>query len=105
MKFNELLANIVVFHNTVELTDILNALKAEGKKVRAADVAALSPYTTRHIRRFGDYTLDTSPPDRSVQPHLDLDENDGAEDAAGGVDRLLAAVAGWTDKGACAGCR
>jgi hypothetical protein len=52
-------------------------------KVRAADVAALSPYTTRHIRRFGDYTLDTSPPDRSVQPHLDLDENDGAEDAAG----------------------
>ena len=57
------------------------------------------------IRRFGDYTLDTSPPDRSVQPHLDLDENDGAEDAAGGVDRLLAAVAGWTDKRACAGCR
>jgi TnpA family transposase len=74
VKFNELLANCVIFYNAVELTVVLNQLKAEGHPVRAEDVAALSPYTTAHIRRFGDYVLDLSPPGGAVAVRLDLDE-------------------------------
>ncbi|MCW2939604.1 MAG: transposase [Actinomycetia bacterium] len=79
VKFNELLANSVIFFNAVELTVLLNQLKAEGSTVRAEDVATLSPYTTRHIRRFGDYVLDLSPPAETVHEHLDLDTGDSSE--------------------------
>jgi TnpA family transposase len=74
VKFNELLANCVIFYNAVELTVVLNQLKAEGHPVRAEDVATLSPYMTRHIRRFGDYVLDLSPPGAVAATRLDLDE-------------------------------
>jgi hypothetical protein len=33
---------------------------AEGYAVRRNDVAALSPYLTGHIKRFGDYIIDLS---------------------------------------------
>jgi hypothetical protein len=33
---------------------------AEGYPVNRADVAALSPYLTRHVKRFGDYVIDLS---------------------------------------------
>jgi len=45
--------------------------------VRGDDVAALSPYATRHILRFGDYVLDLSPPISAVSTHLELDAGDG----------------------------
>jgi Tn3 transposase DDE domain len=37
-------------------------LMAEGYPVKREDVAALSPYLTRHIKRFGDYFVDLSTP-------------------------------------------
>lgn len=40
----------------------LNQLQGAGHAIGPADVATLSPYLTRHIRRFGDYVLDLSPP-------------------------------------------
>ena len=49
---------------------------AEGLPVRGEDVAALSPYITRHILRFGDYVLDLSPPTSAVSTHLELDAGD-----------------------------
>ncbi len=92
VKFNELLANCVIFHNAVELTAVLNQLKSEGYPVRAEDVAALSPYMTRHIRRFGDYVLDLSPPGAAVATRLDLDDAAGpsGQDAVAPVGRLPA---------------
>ncbi len=77
IKFNELLANCVIFYNAAELTIVLNDLAAEGHPVRGENVAALSPYTTRHILRFGDYVLDLSPPTSPVSTHLELDAGDG----------------------------
>ena len=38
----------------------LHDLVAEGYAVRCEDVAALSPYLTSHIKRFGDYVIDLS---------------------------------------------
>lgn len=72
VKFNELLANCVIFYNAAALTDILNQLAADGHPVTSDDVAALSPYTTKHVLRFGDYVLDLTPPTTTVNTHLRL---------------------------------
>ncbi len=58
IKYNDLIANAVVFHNAVDLTSVLRQLKREGYLVVRNDVAALSPYLTSHIKRFGDYLID-----------------------------------------------
>lgn len=47
VKFNELLANCVIFYNAAALTDTLNQLAADGHPVTNDDIAALSPYTTK----------------------------------------------------------
>ena len=58
IKYNDLIANAVIFHNVVDLTDILRDLKKAGFAVNREDVAALSPYMTSHVKRFGDYLID-----------------------------------------------
>lgn len=60
IKYNDLVANAVIFQNVVDVSRILRALIAEGYPVKREDVAALSPYLTRHIKRFGDYFIDLS---------------------------------------------
>ena len=62
IKYNDLVANAVIFQNVVDMSAVLQELKAEGYPVKREDVAALSPYLTRHIKRFGDYFLDLSVP-------------------------------------------
>jgi hypothetical protein len=46
--------------NTVEISNALNALAREGIVPTIDELAALSPYQTRHIKRFGNYELDLS---------------------------------------------
>jgi TnpA family transposase len=58
IKYNDLIANAVVFHNAVDLTEVLRQLQREGYLVLRNDVVALSPYLTSHIKRFGDYLID-----------------------------------------------
>jgi TnpA family transposase len=58
IKYNDLIANAVIFHNVVDLTDILRDLKRDGYLIARKDVASLSPYMTSHIKRFGDYLID-----------------------------------------------
>jgi TnpA family transposase len=60
IKYNDLVANAVIFHNVVDQSRILAELIAEGFPVQREDVMALSPYLTLHIKRFGDYILDLS---------------------------------------------
>ena len=60
IKYNDLVANAVIFQNVVDQSRILNELMTEGYAVRREDVAALSPYLTGHIKRFGDYVIDLS---------------------------------------------
>jgi Tn3 transposase DDE domain len=55
-------ANAVIFQNVVDVSRVLCELIAEGYPVKREDVAALSPYLTRHIKRFGDYFIDLSAP-------------------------------------------
>ena len=58
IKYNDLVANAVIFQNVVDQSRILAELRAEGFPVHREDVAALSPYLTTHIKRFGDYVID-----------------------------------------------
>jgi len=58
VKYNDLVANAVIFHNVVEQTRIIKTLMRAGWKITQEGVAALSPYVTSHVKRFGDYLID-----------------------------------------------
>ena len=58
IKYNDLVANAVIFQNVVDLTDVLRDLLKAGYSITREDVAALSPYMTSNIKRFGDYLID-----------------------------------------------
>ena len=58
IKFNTLLANCVVFHTALDMTDILRELVAEGWEIKAETIGELSPYINEHIARFGVYATD-----------------------------------------------
>lgn len=60
IKYNDFVANAMIFQNVMDVSQTLRELIAEGYPVNRADVAALSPYLTRHIKRFGDYFIDLS---------------------------------------------
>jgi TnpA family transposase len=57
LKYNHLLTNAVAIQNVIDLTRAVRALVAEGYPVKHEDLATLSPYQTRHIKRFGDYVF------------------------------------------------
>jgi TnpA family transposase len=58
IKYNDLVSNAVILQNVVDMTHILKELAASGVEFTKSDIAALSPYLTRHIKRFGDYEID-----------------------------------------------
>jgi hypothetical protein len=51
-------ANAVILQNVADLTRVLHDLEREGQPASRAAMAALSPYLTRHLKRFGDDVLD-----------------------------------------------
>jgi hypothetical protein len=57
IRYNHLVANLVVFHNVVAMTQVLQALIDEGYPVTPEIIARLSLYKTEHINRFGQYEL------------------------------------------------
>jgi TnpA family transposase len=57
IKYNHLVANVVIFHNVVMMTKVLRQLLAEGHAISAEALAVLSPYLTAHINRLGVYSL------------------------------------------------
>jgi Tn3 transposase DDE domain len=58
IKYNQLLANCLIFHNAWTMTRVLHQLQVDGVSVDAETVAALSPCIRTHINRFGRYELD-----------------------------------------------
>jgi TnpA family transposase len=73
VKFNELVANAAIFSTALDITDAANALAGEGFPVDTDDLATVSPYITRTIRRFGSWVVDLTPPDRAPATRLDLE--------------------------------
>jgi hypothetical protein len=62
----------VIFHTALDMTAVLRQLAQDGWDITPAGLAALSPYITERIKRFGEYATDglTIPPaafDASLQ--------------------------------------
>jgi hypothetical protein len=53
IRFNHLVANLVVFHNVVSMTRVLQDLSDAGYPVTPESIARRSPYKTEHMNRFG----------------------------------------------------
>ncbi|MEU0679932.1 Tn3 family transposase [Streptomyces albogriseolus] len=56
MKFNALLTNAVIFHNALDIAEIVRQLLEEGWEIAPEDLSHISPYLTEHINRFGEYS-------------------------------------------------
>lgn len=58
IKFNTLIADAVIFQNVIDLTKVIREIIDEGVSVTEEELKALSPYLTKHIKRFGEYVVD-----------------------------------------------
>ena len=56
-KYLDLVASAVILHNTVDMSLAIQTLMAQGKPVHQRYIKALSPFITRHIKRYGDYVV------------------------------------------------
>jgi TnpA family transposase len=65
IKYNHLVANLLIFHNVVTMSNALERLVAEGYSLDADLIACSSPYLTGHLNRFGRYALNR---DRVPEP-------------------------------------
>ncbi|MFD8141464.1 Tn3 family transposase [Streptomyces sp. NPDC059708] len=69
MKFNA-----VIFHNALDIAEIVRQLLEEGWTIEPEDLAHISPYLTEHINRFGDYsTHELGIQPEAYDPKLDVD--------------------------------
>lgn len=68
IKYNDLVANAAILQNVIDIGRALKELDGEGRPASQEDLAYLSPYLTRSIKRFGDYSINL---ERSPAP---LDE-------------------------------
>ena len=79
IKYNHLVANLLVFHNLVTMTRAIRRLETDGYQISDNVLAVLSPYQTAHINRFGNYSLNFG---RDPQPiHLDFRKPPQSESA------------------------
>ena len=58
IRYNHLVANLVIFHNVVEMTKVIKQLIAEGVEITPEILEGLSPYKIGHLNRFGHYRLE-----------------------------------------------
>jgi TnpA family transposase len=64
IKYNHLVANLLIFHTAVGMTRALDEIAANGHgaAITPEALAGTSPYLTEHLNRFGSYELDLSKP-------------------------------------------
>ena len=76
IKYNDLVANALIYHNVVDQTRILKELVNEGYLINRDDIARLSPYITSHIKRFGDYIIDINIVPDPVDVEFSIEQNE-----------------------------
>jgi len=66
IKYNQLVANMVILYNVSEMTKVLVKLKKSGNiEITSELLGHLNPYRKSHLNRFGSYLLDTK---RKINP-------------------------------------
>ncbi|MEU2790335.1 Tn3 family transposase [Streptomyces sp. NPDC007100] len=74
VKFNALLTNAVIFHNALDIAEIVRQLLEEGWTIEPEDLAHISPYLAEHINRFGEYsTHELGVQPEAYETKLDVD--------------------------------
>ncbi len=64
VKYNHLVADLLIFHTVVRMARALDSLAADGHgaAITPEALAGTSPYLNEHLNRFGSYVLDLSTP-------------------------------------------
>ena len=57
IKFNHLLANMLIFHTMVHQTKTINQLRNEGVEIKDEMLAHSAPYWTERYNRYGLFQL------------------------------------------------
>lgn len=57
IKFNHLVANMLIFHTVVHQTKAVNKLKSQEIDIPTEILSGIAPYWTEHINRFGAFQL------------------------------------------------
>lgn len=70
IKFNHLLANILMFHNVVNQTKVINNLRSRGIDVPDEVLQGISPLWRENYNRFGTFMLDMNDAVEEVDYHL-----------------------------------
>lgn len=74
MKLNSLLTNAAIFHNALDIAEVVRQSQAESWEIDPEDLAQVSPYLTEHIPRFGAYsTHELGIQPEAFDPKLDVD--------------------------------
>lgn len=72
IKYNHLVANLVILHTIVTMSDALQKMADDGHTIDSTVLACFSPYLTEHINRFGEYELRPSQEITSLEPALNI---------------------------------
>ena len=67
VKYNHLVANLIILHNVNAMSKVLKRLKHEGVGITEDLLAGLSPYRSSHINLLGTYQLQTNKRAKSQQ--------------------------------------
>ena len=67
VKYNHLVANLIILHNVNAMSKVLKRLKHEGVGITEELLAGLSPYRSSHINLLGTYQLQTNKRAKSQQ--------------------------------------
>jgi hypothetical protein len=73
IKFNELIANRVIYSTACDITDAANEIASDGEPVDPDDLATIAPYITHTVRRFGNWVINLTPPEDTPTTRLDLE--------------------------------
>ncbi|MFI9306621.1 Tn3 family transposase [Streptomyces triculaminicus] len=69
-----MLTTAVIFHNALDIAEIVRQLLEEGWEIEPEDLAHISPYLTEHIKRFGEYsTHELGIQPEAYDPKLNVD--------------------------------
>jgi TnpA family transposase len=60
IKYTEVIANAIILHNTVDMTNAINQLIREGYEILKSDIESMSPLTTKNLKRYGVYDVDVT---------------------------------------------
>nr|WP_254209640.1 Tn3 family transposase [Burkholderia multivorans] len=72
IKYNHLVANMVILYNVQWMSRKLKELQEKGHPIDAEVLRSLSPYRHEHINRLGDYLLDLLRPILPLDPNIDF---------------------------------